>query len=77
MIKDPLRVTYNDMIADTEEKLKWMKRVFPGRVIAGKMSQWHATHRIEMEKTKLRIFQALKGMNAKFIDKNSLEKVIS
>ncbi len=66
-MKDPLRVTYQDMINDCEQTLKWMQKTFPGRVASGKMNEWHATHRIEMEKTKLKVFKALKSINAKFI----------
>lgn len=68
-MKDPLRVTYSDMITDTESQLKWMQKEFPKRVTAGTMTSWAATHRIEMEKTKLKVFRALKGINARFITK--------
>lgn len=69
-MKDPLRVTYNDLIADAEWELKRMKKTFPGLVISGRMSAWSATHLIEKEKTKVKIFKALKEMNAKFISKD-------
>lgn len=73
-MKDPLRVTYSDLIADTEHKLKQYEKDFPKRVAAGTMNPDRKTHRIEMEKTKLKIFKALKGINAKFITKDIDQK---
>lgn len=57
IMKDPHHVTYNELITSTEERLSWMKKVYPAEVRMGKRNEWHARHQIAIEKAKLKLFK--------------------
>lgn len=60
MNKNPLTISYTDLIRASESRLNWMQKTYPGRVIAGTMTGDGAVRKVEEERTLLRILKRLK-----------------
>lgn len=60
MRKNPLHITYNDLIEETESRLKWMQESYPSKIIAGGISSITAQRKMEVQKTLLRLLKKAK-----------------
>lgn len=58
--RSPFQVSYNDLIDSTEERIKWMERNYPRLVLENRIKGYQATHNIEVEKVKLKLFKKFK-----------------
>ena len=59
-VKNPYSVSYDDLIESTQQRLKWMEDNYPRMKMEGRIKDWVATHNIEIEKVKLKLFRKFK-----------------
>lgn len=49
-MKNPLHITYNDLLKEQEDRLKYMEKDYPVKVLQGSMTSWSATRKLEMQR---------------------------
>jgi hypothetical protein len=57
MSRNPLHITYTDLVKDATERLTYMEREYRIRVNQGSMTSWTATRKIEMQKRLVRLLK--------------------
>jgi len=49
-MKNPLHITYNDLLKEQEDRLKYMEKDYPVKVLQGSMTSWSATRKLEIQR---------------------------
>lgn len=50
MIKNPVIVTYDDMLQQARRRLQYMQKVYPVKVLEGGMTSYSSTRQIAVQK---------------------------
>lgn len=60
MRKNPLNISFDDLIEAASKRLEWMESEYPSKLIVGQITQWTATHNLECQKTLVRLLKRCK-----------------
>lgn len=60
MTKNPLIVSFQDLVDQAQAQLRFMEHAFPARVAEGSMSGWTATHKIAVQKQLVKLLRKAK-----------------
>jgi len=60
VLKNPLSISYQDLIDQAEARLKWMEGKYPALKESKQISDWTATHNIECQRTLVKLLKKFK-----------------